>query len=81
MAQASKTTAITEPSATFSSPGEIVRDPSLTPAEKLEALDRWKQAETDLERAAGEGMEAPPGARKNSRLDEINAAILAMQRK
>lgn len=79
MAGTSNSGAVSDPTAAFSSPRDVLNDPSLNKQEKFEALTRWKQAENDLERAASEGMEPPPGAARASRLDEINKALQSLE--
>lgn len=62
------------PDQAFDSPSDVVHAPGLTLADKLKILKRWEQAEIDLERAAGEGME---GANR-TRHDEISKALMEL---
>lgn len=62
------------PAQAFDSPSAVVRAKGLTLADKLAILKRWEQAEIDLERAAGEGMEGPT----RTRHDEISKALMEL---
>ncbi len=62
------------PAQAFDSPSAVVHAEGLTLAEKLAILKRWEQAEIDLERAAGEGMEGPT----RTRHDEISKALIEL---
>ena len=48
--------AIVDPQSAFSHPQDIVRSKGISKHEKLSLLNRWKQTEEALVRAAGEGM-------------------------
>jgi len=68
--------ALVNPAAVFASPAEVLHDPSLSPDEKREVLRRWAWDAWLLDVAAEEAMaEGEP-----SRLDEVKAALLALDR-
>ena len=68
--------AIINPAAVFSSPQEVVHDPTLSVDDKREVLRRWAWDAWLLEVAADEAM----GAGEPSRLEEVKAAMLALDR-
>jgi len=49
--------ALIDPAATFRSPEDVVRDPQLARAEKLEILCRWAYDSAELSVAEEEGMD------------------------
>lgn len=68
--------ALVNPAAVFTSPQEVVHDPSLTFDDKREVLRRWAWDAWLLETAADEAMtQGEP-----SRLDEVKAALCALER-
>ena len=67
--------ALVNPAAVFTSPWEVLHDPSLTLDDKREVLRRWAWDAWLLETAASEAM----AGGEASRLDEIQAALLALR--
>jgi len=69
--------AMTLPSSVFDQPAEVVESDALSRAQKLEILRRWELDSIALQRATDENMSGgePP------RLDEINAALAALEPK
>ncbi len=68
--------ALVNPAAVFSSPQEVLHDPTLTLEDKREILRRWAWDAWLLETAADEAM----AGGEPSRLDEIKAALKALDR-
>jgi hypothetical protein len=64
--------ALVNPAAVFLSPAAVLRDPSLTRANKREILKRWALDEQLIELAQYEGMGEGPA----SRLHEVKLALL-----
>ncbi len=68
--------ALINPAAVFASPQEVLHDPSLSTEDKREVLRRWAWDAWLLEVAADEAMTNG----EPSRLDEVQAALLALDR-
>ena len=64
--------AIADPRSAFSHPQDIVAAEGLSEQQKLELLNRWKQNELALIRAAGEGM---AGGEEPAILQDVDKSI------
>ena len=64
--------AIADPRSAFSHPQDIVAAEGLSEQQKLELLNRWRQNELALVRAAGEGM---AGGEQPTVLQDVEHAI------
>ncbi|TIM74110.1 MAG: ETC complex I subunit [Mesorhizobium sp.] len=69
--------ALADPEAFYTSPTDVVADPLLTAEEKRSILRNWAWNEYLVDLATGEGM--PENARP-ARLDEVELALLALER-
>jgi len=63
--------------ATWCSPMEVVNDPTLSLSEKRSILMNWAWTEYLVDQATSEGM---PEYRRPSRLDEVEQALLSLER-
>lgn len=59
----------------YESPADLLRDESLSKAEKIEMLEQWSEDEMALKRAAGEGMEG--GVRSDLKL--VQKALIELR--
>ncbi|RUO70078.1 hypothetical protein [Pseudidiomarina salinarum] len=50
---------LTDPSAAYGSPDDVLKDNDLTPAEKLKVLDQWEFDARELQVATEENMPGP----------------------
>ena len=66
--------AMSNPSAVFASPNEVVHHQELSRDQKLEILRQWAQDEEALQVAEDESMSAPQNQR-DSRLDDVMSAL------
>lgn len=65
-----------DPSSVFKSPRDILTEPSLTQAEKIDILERWAYDEREIEVAEEENM--APQAPHHDVLDEIMKCLLEL---
>lgn len=68
--------AIADPKSAFSHPSEVVSADGLSEQQKLQLLNRWRQNELALVRAAGEGMS---GGEQPAVIREVDKCIRALQ--
>jgi hypothetical protein len=67
----------TDPSSVFKRPGDVVRDTSLSRAEKIEILRRWAYDEREMAVAEEENMQRPENE-KNNILEEVLKSLLEL---
>ena len=60
----------------YETPGDLVRDGSLSRDEKIRMLEEWRNDKKDYMRASDEGME---GVDHTERLRQIKKALAALQ--
>ena len=71
-----KPSKVESPSRHYDKPQEVVRDPSLSPAQKEKTLDTWRQESEDLQRAEDEGMSGG----ESTKLIDVVAAKRAVKK-
>lgn len=60
----------------YEQPADVLRDESLSHAEKVDMLKKWRADEKDLQRASEEGMECND---QPDILKEVKKALLSLQ--
>ena len=63
-----------DPRAVFGEPMQVVASKSLTPEQKRDILEKWREDEIGLQRAEGEGM----GDGENDMMRRVDGALHAL---